>query len=77
MTSNLARHLVFEFRDIDFRLDVTEEYDERTVWNHVEQGVETFLEQRGITDINIEKALETPQRDSASGKFRHVWSETD
>ncbi|WP_436927116.1 phenylacetate--CoA ligase family protein [Halosimplex amylolyticum] len=62
---------------LTIRLDVTEDSDERTVWDHVKRDVETFLDQRGITEIGIEKAVEAPQRDSGSGKFRHVWSEID
>lgn len=62
---------------LTIRLDVAEETDEQTVWNRVERDVETFLDERGITDIRIESSQETPQRDSGSGKFRHVWSEVD
>lgn len=57
------------------RLDVTSERDEVDVWKDVNTALQSFLKDQGITGVAFEQASEPPQRESASGKFRHVWSE--
>ncbi|SIR67224.1 Phenylacetate-coenzyme A ligase PaaK, adenylate-forming domain family [Haladaptatus litoreus] len=57
------------------RLEVASGHDEANVWEQVRTDLKTFLEDQRITDITLEKATESPQRNPRSGKFRHVWSE--
>ncbi|GAA0253341.1 hypothetical protein ACFFQF_33745 [Haladaptatus pallidirubidus] len=57
------------------RLEVASDHDETIVWGQVSADLKAFLEDQGITDITLERATESPQRDPRSGKFRHVWSE--
>ncbi|WP_435073759.1 hypothetical protein [Halorubrum sp. HHNYT27] len=60
---------------IRVRLDVTPDRDEADVWEEVNTALQSFLEDQGITGVAFEQATESPQRDPASGKFRHVWAE--
>lgn len=63
-------------RSLSVRLDLTGGNEEETVWERVERDLRAFLDQRGITDVDVELSPSPPERDSDSGKFRHVWSET-
>lgn len=62
-------------RTLSVRLDVTAEQDEQRVWEQVEQDLQRFLEQHGVTEVGIEMSSDNPKRDPDSGKFRHVWAE--
>ncbi|WP_435349205.1 phenylacetate--CoA ligase family protein [Haloarchaeobius sp. HRN-SO-5] len=57
------------------RLDVTPDRDEADVWEEVSTALQSFLEDQGVIGVAFEQATESPQRDPASGKFRHVWAE--
>jgi phenylacetate-CoA ligase len=59
------------------RLDMRDDRDEQTVWDSVDEALRSYLVSQNLSDITIEHASESPQRNPASGKYRHVWSETD
>lgn len=63
-------------RTLDVRLDVTDDADERRVWERVHHDLRAFLERQGVGRVDVERAAEAPRRDPDSGKFRHVRSET-
>ncbi|ADJ16785.1 hypothetical protein HacjB3_17211 (plasmid) [Halalkalicoccus jeotgali B3] len=62
---------------LQIRFDVTPDATKEEVWKHIEQKLQSFLRDHGISRITVEAASETPQREKRSGKFRHVWSELE
>jgi hypothetical protein len=45
------------------------------VWDRMERRLREYLAAQGLPSVTIERALEPPQQDPISGKYREVWSE--
>lgn len=45
------------------------------IWQHVDLRLREYLAAQGIPSVTIVRALEPPQQNPISGKFRQVWSE--
>ncbi len=57
------------------RLEASPGAEEQRVWETVALRLRDYLAAQGLSSISIEKAEETPMRDSASGKFRQVFAD--
>ncbi|MBX0298270.1 phenylacetate--CoA ligase family protein [Haloarcula nitratireducens] len=60
---------------LQVRFSVVPDATEDEVWRQIEQELQTFLQGHGTGHVTVEAASEPPQRETRSGKFRHVWSE--
>jgi phenylacetate-coenzyme A ligase PaaK-like adenylate-forming protein len=49
----------------------------QAAWARVQERLGAFLTRQNLAGLVLELAGEPPMRDPRSGKYRHVWSETD
>jgi phenylacetate-coenzyme A ligase PaaK-like adenylate-forming protein len=57
------------------RMEADRPGDEALVWPGVQRRLTDYLSEQGLAAVEVVRAPEPPQRDTRSGKFRHVWAE--
>ena len=58
------------------RLETKPTADRQEVWPTLQKRMHTYLTRQGLSNVQLALAVELPVRDPRSGKFRHVWVES-
>jgi phenylacetate-coenzyme A ligase PaaK-like adenylate-forming protein len=61
---------------IEVRLQVKSGAEESHVWAKLKGRVQTYLQQNALGNVQIVLSSEAPAPNPVSGKFRHIWAET-
>jgi hypothetical protein len=61
---------------LKIRLETKELRNMNGVWQVLKQRVHDYLTAQGLVNVSIEQDVTLPARDARSGKFRHVWAES-
>jgi phenylacetate-CoA ligase len=59
------------------RLEIEPSYvgEATEIWESAEHRLRDMLEKHGLSHVEIERAVEPPQINPATGKYRRVWRE--